>query len=70
MLNVYNITYKLSNHDGTPFNRCRLVYSANLVADNERQATDKLKSMFNMLKCDIIGKPGLSHMTEEEYENG
>lgn len=69
MLKSYNITYRLSESGGQPFDRCRSIYSANIIADSAEQAVSKLKSMFNMLKCEIVGQPGCRQITEDEYES-
>ena len=69
MIKSYTITYRLSESDGQPFDKCRSIYSANIIADSAEQACSKLKSMFKMLKCDIVGQPGCLQITEDEYES-
>lgn len=68
-MDVYTVNYKLSYADGTPFNKCHQLYTADVAAKTADCACNEVKSAFSMLDCKIVGNPAHRMMSEEDYNN-
>lgn len=73
MIKVFKIRHTLKErlYDGTLKNFDNRIKDqvSEVIGDDETDAIAKLKNTFNMLHLDIIGKPEMYELTEEEYES-